>query len=156
MDNAPAPSPHYRRPGWLTRNVFNRTVAGATRLGVSVWGSRVLEIPGRRTGEPRRNPVNLLTFDGGTYLVSARGHTEWIRNLRANELRLTLIKGRQRTSWVAVEVVDADRTPVLRAYLARWKAEVGMFFDGVGPDSTDEELARVAADHPIFALTSTV
>ena len=30
---------------------------------------------------------------------------------------------------------------VLRAYLRRWKFEVGMFFDGVGPDSTDEEWA---------------
>jgi len=25
----------------------------------------------------------------------------------------------------------------LRAYLARWKAEVGVFFDGVGPDSPE-------------------
>jgi deazaflavin-dependent oxidoreductase (nitroreductase family) len=147
------PTAHYRRPGWFTRNVFNRSVAFATRHGLSVWGSRVLEIPGRRSGQPRQNPVNLLTFDGGDYLVSARGHTEWIRNLRANDLRLTLVKGRQRTGWTATEVADADKGPVLRAYLARWKAEVGVFFDGVGPDSTDEEMARVAADHPVFSLT---
>jgi deazaflavin-dependent oxidoreductase (nitroreductase family) len=153
MDNDLTPRHHYRRPGWFTRNVFNRSVAFATRHGLSVWGSRVLEIPGRRSGQPRQNPVNLLTFDGGAYLVSARGHTEWIRNLRANDLRLTLIKGRERTGWVAAEVTGADAVAVLRAYLARWKAEVGVFFDGVGPDSSDEELARAAADHPVFALT---
>ena len=29
---------------------------------------------------------------------------------------------------------------VLRAYLKRWRWEVGMFFGGVGPKSTDAEL----------------
>ena len=45
---------HYRKPGWFTRNVLNRTVARLTRMGVSVWGSRVLEVPGRRSGSPTR------------------------------------------------------------------------------------------------------
>ena len=67
-----APAPHYRRPGWFTRNVMNRLVARLTRLGVSVWGSRVLEVTGRKSGQPRRVPVNVLTLDGARYLVSAR------------------------------------------------------------------------------------
>src|SRR5918994_649793 len=75
-DPLPPPSPHYRQPGWFTRNVFNRAVDGLTRLGVSVWGSRVLEVPGRKTGEPRRNPVNLLTHEGRQYLVAPRGTTQ--------------------------------------------------------------------------------
>jgi hypothetical protein len=58
-------------------------VAGFTRLGISVWGSRILEVRGRKSGEPRRTPVNMLTFDGQTYLVAPRGHTQWVRNLRA-------------------------------------------------------------------------
>jgi hypothetical protein len=43
-------------------------------------------------------------------------------------------------------------TQILRAYLTRWKAEVGVFFDGTGPDSTDDELAAIAPKHPIFEL----
>jgi len=35
-------SDHYRAPGWFTRNVFNRSVAFATRQGISILGSRVL------------------------------------------------------------------------------------------------------------------
>ena len=31
------------------------------------------------------------------------------------------------------------RAPMLRAYLLRWKFEVGMFFDGVGPDFSDAD-----------------
>jgi hypothetical protein len=61
---------HYRRPGWFTRNVFNKSVAGLTRMGVSVLGSRVLEVRGRRSGVARRTPVNLLTLNGSEYLVA--------------------------------------------------------------------------------------
>ena len=64
---------HYRKPGWFTKHVFNQLVAGLTKLGVSVLGSRVLEVKGRKTGEPRRVPVNLLMFEGAYYLVSAVG-----------------------------------------------------------------------------------
>ncbi|HWX97682.1 MAG TPA: hypothetical protein VNZ01_12650, partial [Solirubrobacteraceae bacterium] len=63
---------HFRRPGWFTKNVFNRLVAWLTRLGLSVWGSRVLEVRGRSTGAPRRTPVNLLELDRQSYLVAPR------------------------------------------------------------------------------------
>lgn len=142
---------HYREPGWFTKHVFNKAVAWATRLGISVWGSRVLVVSGRKTGEPRRTPVNLLTFGEGTYLVAPRGETQWVRNVRAAG-RLDLILGRKRTHYVATELPDEEKVPVLRAYLERWKAEVGVFFDGVGPKSTDEEVAAVASKHPVFAI----
>ena len=149
----PAPA-HYRRPGWVTRNVMNRLVARLTRMGVSVWGSRVLEVRGRRSGEPRRVPVNLLDLDGGRYLVSARGEGEWVRNVRAADGHLDLLLGHRREHAVATELADADKVPVLRAYLLRWKAEVGAFFDGVDGTSTDDEIAAVAHRHPVFSLSS--
>jgi deazaflavin-dependent oxidoreductase (nitroreductase family) len=149
----PNPAPHYKEPGWFTRNVFNRSIAGLTRLGISVWGSRVLEVPGRKTGEPRTTPVNLLTFENDPYLVSPRGNGQWVRNVRANDGKLDLLVGKRRTHWIASEVADDDKVAILRAYLKRWKAEVGVFFDGVGPDSSDEELRRIAPRHPVFALT---
>jgi deazaflavin-dependent oxidoreductase (nitroreductase family) len=148
----PTPT-HYRRPGWFTRRVFNPLVAAATRLGVSVWGSRVLEVPGRRTGEPRRTPVNLLVVGGRHYLVSPRGHGQWVRNVRANGGHLDLLLGSKRTHYVATEVADADKPEILRAYLDRWKAEVGTFFGGVSADSSDDELQAIAPRHPVFVLT---
>jgi deazaflavin-dependent oxidoreductase (nitroreductase family) len=143
---------HYRRPGWFTTNVFNRIVALATRGGISVMGSRVLEVRGRKTGEPRRTPVNLLVVDGTRYLVAPRGHTQWVRNLRASrEGRLWL--GWRAEPFTAAELPDDEKPPLLRAYLKRWKVEVGVFFDGVGPDSSDQELRRIAPDHPVFKLS---
>jgi deazaflavin-dependent oxidoreductase (nitroreductase family) len=146
---------HYerKRPGWLTSHVFNPLVAGFTRLGLSLLGSRVLEVRGRSTGEPRRTPVNLLTLEGERYLVAPRGETQWVRNLRASgEGRLLL--GRRGEQFEAVEVPDVDKVPILRAYLQRWKAEVGVFFDGVAPDSPEAELASAAPKHPVFKLRS--
>jgi deazaflavin-dependent oxidoreductase (nitroreductase family) len=143
---------HYQRPGWFTTHVFNRLVALLTRLGLSVYGSRVLEVKGRRSGEWRQTPVNLLRHEETEYLVAPRGHTQWVKNLRASgEGRLRI--GRRIEDFHASELTDADKPAVLRAYLKKWKVEVGVFFAGVGPDSSDEELLRVAPDHPVFRLS---
>jgi len=75
---------HYQRPDWFTKHVFNRAVAVLTRVGFSVWGSRVLRVRGRKSGEWRSSPVNLLTYNGKQYLVAPRGHTQWVRNIRVS------------------------------------------------------------------------
>jgi len=141
----------YVRPGWFTRHVFNPAVAALTRAGVSVWGSRVLAVRGRTSGAWRTTPVNLLVLDGQRYLVAPRGTTQWVRNLRAagqGELRV----GRRTDPFTAQELPDSDKPPVLRAYLRRWKAEVGVFFGGVSAASPEEELRRIAPDHPVFRI----
>jgi deazaflavin-dependent oxidoreductase (nitroreductase family) len=141
----------YQRPGWFTQHVFNPAVALLTRAGVSIAGSRVLEVRGRKSGDPRRTPVNLLTVGGTQYLVAARGHTHWVRNLRASGEGRLLV-GRRAQAFSADELPDEDKPAILRPYLERWKWEVGAFFGGVGPDSSDEELLRVAPDHPVFRI----
>jgi hypothetical protein len=157
MTPNPAPeqpaAAHYKKPDWFTRNVFNRLLSGLTRMGVSVLGSRVLEHRGRSTGKLHHTPVNLLTIEGTEYLVAPRGETQWVRNVRHAGGHLVLILGRRRRPCTATEIPVADSVPILRAYLRRWKFEVGMFFDGVTPDSTDEEWAAVAARHPVFVLS---
>jgi deazaflavin-dependent oxidoreductase (nitroreductase family) len=118
----------YVAPGRITRRAMNPVVSGLTRLGLSVWGSRVLAVRGRTSGEWRTTPVNLLELDGERYLVAPRGQTQWVRNLRVaggGELRL----GRRTEVFRAEELRDDEKGPVLREYLRRWKAEVGAFFD---------------------------
>jgi deazaflavin-dependent oxidoreductase (nitroreductase family) len=143
--------PHYKKPGWFTKHVFNRLVAVMTRLGVSVWGSRILRVKGRKSGEWRETPVNLLTIDGTQYLVAPRGETQWVKNLRASG-EGELVLGRRVQPFTAVEIPDTERVPILRAYLRRWKAEVGVFFSGVSADSPEEEVQRIAPDHPVFRI----
>ncbi len=141
----------YQRPGWMTTNIFNRIVALITRLGLSVYGSRVLAVRGRSSGEWRTTPVNLLSFRGERYLVAPRGVTQWVRNIRAGgaaELRL----GRRSEPIRVAELSDAEKPAVLRAYLRRWKVEVGAFFQGVGPDAPDDDLRRIAPGYPVFRI----
>jgi len=144
-------SESFQEPGWFTKNVFNRLVALLTRLGLSVAGSRVLEVRGRKSGEWRRTPVNLLVHEGERYLVAPRGNTQWVRNMRvAGGGRLVL--GKRMEEFSATEVGEDAKPALLRAYLEKWKWEVGAFFDGVGPDAPDEELRRIGPDHPAFRI----
>ncbi len=143
---------HYKAPGWFTRNVFNRSVAFLTRRGVSVWGSRVLRVRGRKTGEPRTVPVNLLTYENTRYLVAPRGETQWVRNLRAAGGVGELLLGKRVETFRSTELTDDEKPDVLRAYLKRWKAEVGVFFDGVSAKAPADDVARIAPKHPVFRL----
>jgi len=141
----------YVKPDWFTKNVFNRIVATFTRLGVSVWGSRILRVKGRTSGEWRTSPVNLLTFQGSRYLVAPRGNTQWVRNIRVSK-EGELVLGGRAEKFRAVEIPDERKLPILRDYLKRWKFEVGIFFQGVSADSSEEELRRIAPDHPVFRV----
>ena len=144
-------SDSYRAPGRFTRNVFNPLVAVLTQQGISVLGSRILAVKGRTSGQWRTTPVNLLTYDGRRYLVAPRGETQWVRNLRAagtGELRV----GRRAESFRGRELADDEKVPVLRAYLRRWKAEIGIFFEGIGPDSSDDQIRAIAPKHPAFEV----
>jgi deazaflavin-dependent oxidoreductase (nitroreductase family) len=145
------PAPRYVKPGSFTVNVFNRTVQAMTRAGISVMGSRVLYVRGRTSGEWRSTPVNLLTLDGDRFLVAPRGQTQWVRNLRVaggGELRV----GRRAERFTATELADGDKPPVLRAYLKRWKWEVGMFFENITADATDEQLLAIEPGFPVFRV----
>jgi len=140
----------YVAPSLVTR-IFNLLPMGLARVGVSVWGSRTLAVRGRQSGAWRTVPVNLLEHDGVRYLVAPRGETQWVRNLRAagtGELRL----GGRREIFQAREVADADKVPILRAYLKRWAFEVNQFFQGVGADAPEADLRRIAPGYPVFVV----
>ncbi len=116
--------------GRLGNGVFNSSVAWLTRRGFSVWGSRMLYVRGRTSGQWRSNPVRNLRAAGG------------------GELRV----GRKVEKFAATELTDAQKPDILRAYLRRWKLEVGVFFDGVGADAPDAKLLDMAPGYPVFLI----
>src|ERR1700749_1349035 len=134
-----ATSSRYVQPKSAT-SFFNEAVGRLTRLGISVYGSRVLYVRGRQSGEWRSNPVNPLTHEGTRYLGAPRGNTQWGRNLRATGGPGGLRVGRRVEAFRATEITDDDKPPVLRAYLKRWKWEVGVFFAGVDAKAPEETL----------------
>src|SRR5215469_15770411 len=154
-DNSSEPASRYVKPatplGRLGNRTFNSSVAWLTRHGLSIWGSRVLYVRGRTSGQWRSNPVNLLTVEGERYLVAPRGHTQWVRNLRAaggGELRV----GKRVEQFTAAELADDQKPPILRAYLRRWKFEVGVFFNGVDAKAPEGKLREIAPGYPVFLI----
>lgn len=124
----------YLKPGFVLTRVMNPVLMG---LGLKP----TLAVRGRRSGEWRTVPVNVLEWEGARYLVAIRGETEWVRNLRAagsGELRWRDRVERFRAEEVPVET----RPPIIAAYRERWEKEVKRLF-ALLPDP---------ADHPVFRL----
>ena len=126
----------YLRPPWFVRNIGNKL---AMRVGAG--GSCTLVVPGRTTGAPQRIPVIPAEVDGARYLISTRGESEWVRNLRAAGAgELQTKKGTER--FRAVEVPVDARGPILERYRETAGRTVNTYFKQL-PD---------AADHPTFRL----
>ncbi|WP_103535239.1 nitroreductase/quinone reductase family protein [Streptomyces sp. SM11] len=134
-------------------NRLNKVVGRLARYGISLMGSAEMSVRGRRSGQMQRVPVNAHTFEGERYIVSARGHSQWVRNMRVaggGELRL----GRRVSRFTAVEIADdAEKARIIRTYLERWGWEVNQYFQGVTAKSTDAELLAACPDHPVFRIT---
>ena len=120
----------------MTRRIFNPI---AMRLGIS--GTQALTVAGRRTGKPRTVPVIPVVCDGATYLVSPRGETDWVRNLRAAGA-CKLGRQRRQRAMRATELPAGERPPVIGAYRRVAGRAVKSFFDRL-PDP---------ADHPVFRV----
>ncbi|WP_433373863.1 nitroreductase family deazaflavin-dependent oxidoreductase [Actinoplanes sp. CA-142083] len=134
-------------------NIFNDLAKWLTARGISLMGSRVLAVRGRKSGEVRTTIVNLFTYEGERYLLAPRGHTQWVRNLRAageGELRL----GRRRQRFVPVDVADADKEPLIRLYLKKWAWETGAFFDGLKAGSPRADIEDAAPGFPVFRIVA--
>ena len=144
---------HYTRPPWIMVHVIDPlTILAVGRLGLDDHnGTRVIEVKGRKSGVWRATPVKLLERDGRRYLVAMYGETQWIRNLRAQGGG-RLKKGSHLTDFRAVELADAEKLPVLRAYFKRWWSLVARMTTVTSPDASDEEITKAAPMYPVFML----
>ncbi|WP_250403617.1 nitroreductase family deazaflavin-dependent oxidoreductase [Streptomyces cellostaticus] len=146
-------SPYYLKGSALNVR-FNAIVGWLARHGLSLAGSAEMSVRGRKSGRMQRIPVNPHSHEGARYLVSARGHSQWVRNMRVaggGELRV----GRKVRVFTAEEIPDAEKLPILRTYLRKWGWEVNQYFQGVTAGSSDEEILAAAGDHPVFRITVT-
>lgn len=127
----------YLKPPLFVRRVFNPL---AMRFGIG--GAVTLCVQRRQTGQPQLLPVIPVEHDGGRYLVSTRGESDWVHNLRAAGGRGEL-RARGRTEqFRAVEVPVKQRALILAAYR------------GVAGKTVDSYFAKLpdAADHPVFQI----
>jgi hypothetical protein len=131
----------------------NALIRRLAELGISIAGTRALRVRGRTTGKFRGVVVNVLTVEGVDYLVSARGTTQWVRNVRAAGVVELGPRWRRRRLNVT-EVADSAKPVLLRRYLDKWYWEVKGHIAGLTPASSDDEFRAAAPSIPVFALAN--
>jgi deazaflavin-dependent oxidoreductase (nitroreductase family) len=109
-----------------------------------------LQVEGRRTGQTRSLPINVLNHGGKLFLVATRGHTHWSQNALAAG-KATLKRGRVRLEFGLRVVPDDEKPEILKAYLTRFHWMVRRFFP-VRADSPLSAFAAIAAQYPVFEL----
>jgi deazaflavin-dependent oxidoreductase (nitroreductase family) len=153
MKQTGGPGPDYRRSNWFILHIANpmlRFFAGS--LGFGTGGIRILEVKGRKSGKWYSIPIRLLELNNRKYLVALQGETFWVKNLRAQSNgRLKL--GRQITVFKAVELVNQDKLPILRAYMKRWWSVSKPLTTITSPEAPDEEFIRAEPLHPVFEIS---
>ncbi len=145
-------SVRYDEPNRAARTA-NALIRWLAELGISIAGTRSLRVRGRKTGKLRGVVVNVLTVDGVDYLVSPRGTTQWVRNVRAAGVVEVGPRWHRRRIHTT-EIGDPAKADLLRRYLDRWYWEVKGHIAGLTPDSGDDELRAAAPSIPVFALAS--
>jgi deazaflavin-dependent oxidoreductase (nitroreductase family) len=129
----------YLKPGFVMKRLIGPL---ALRFGKIP----TLTVTGRTSGRPRSLPIGRpVEVNGRRYLVSPRGETHWVRNLRAAGCGSLRSHG-VTESFRAVEVEAEERDHAIAAYRAAAGKPVEPAFAKL-PDATD---------HPTFRLDDAV
>jgi deazaflavin-dependent oxidoreductase (nitroreductase family) len=144
-----SPVSTFREPTPVER-LFNRSFGFIIGLGLGPSHTYLLQVRGRKSGKLFSTPVDLLEQNGKRYLVAPRGRTQWVRNAEAAG-EITLKKGNTRLKFHLRPIPDADRPPILKAYLDNFKREVQTYFP-VAAGSPVESFVVIAGSYPAFEL----
>jgi deazaflavin-dependent oxidoreductase (nitroreductase family) len=140
----------FQRPTAFER-LFNSIIGALVRLGIGLPNMRVLEVRGRKSGKLHTLPVDLLSDNGKLYLVAPRGRAEWVRNAEASG-SVVLRRGRRVEQYQLRALSDAEKPPILKAYLDHFRREVQRFFP-LAAGSPADAFAALASRYPAFELT---
>ena len=128
-------------------NAFMRAMLA---LGISLNGTTLITVPGRKTGRPHSTPITMGEFDGQRYVQSPFGNVNWVRNLRAAG-KATLSWGRRQETVIATELSPEQAAPIIKSMLPHAPKMIRDYFD-VTPESSLEEIIHDAPKHAVFAI----
>jgi len=138
------------RPPTPVERAFNRLFGFLVGLGLGMKHNYLLQVRGRKSGKLYSTPIDLLEMDGKRYLVAPRGNTQWVRNAEAAG-EVTLKKGGFRQSFRLRAISDAEKLPMLKAYLDSFKTTVQRYFS-VPAGSDLQAFENIAGNYPVFEL----
>jgi hypothetical protein len=125
----------YVRPGFLIARVANPILRRMRR-------APALIVRGRRSGRSLTVPMGEpFDFGGRRYLVSGRGETHWVRNLRSAGHGAFRLHGAT-TPFRAIEVSGEEHDRVVEAY----RGKLGHRLDALFAEIPDVDA------HPVFQM----
>lgn len=141
-----------RAPGIVHRKLLNPLLGRLAGRGVLPGGTVVLVVPGRVSGQVRTVPLTPFRSAGRRFLISPRGETDWVRNLRAAGGHAALRAGATERIR-ATELSHDAAVPVVQFYLRELGRLATVFFDDLTPDSSAADIAAVVHRYPVFDVT---
>jgi deazaflavin-dependent oxidoreductase (nitroreductase family) len=127
----------YLTPQARITKIFNK-LAMHSRL----WDVHTLEVARRNAVDPQRVPVIPLEHEGSLFVVSTRGDSDWVKNVRAAGTVRLGQKGHFET-YLASEVPTEGCAEILKAYRQKAGREVNGY----------RKKLPGAPIHPAFKLT---
>ena len=128
----------------------NRVSGWWSGLGLPPRFMAVLEVPGRKSGHRRSNPVVIATVDGSGYLVSMLGPgSQWVKNVEAAQGDAVIRQGRRRPVHL-VAMPREQRAPVLREYVRIATSGRQHFPVAVGAPLAD--FGAIAERYPVYRI----
>ena len=128
----------YLKPPALETKIFNKLAMYSTLCDV-----HTLEVARRNAVDPQRVPVIPLEFEDSLFVVSTRGESDWVKNVRAAGLVRLGQKGNFKR-YAATEVPEDERADIVTAYRKKAGREVNGYWKRLPRDP----------DHPTFKLTA--
>jgi deazaflavin-dependent oxidoreductase (nitroreductase family) len=132
--------------------LFNQAFGLLVRLGIGLPHNYLLEVRGGKTGRVYGTPVDVLDLGRRRFLVSGRGQTQWVRNAQAAG-QAALARGRRRMNFKLRSLADAEKPPILKAYLDRFKLTVQRYFP-IAAGSPVADFEPLVGRYPVFELVS--
>ena len=139
----------------------NRFMVLLFRLGLGNWGNRpetsqvmVLVHKGRKSGLPRKTPVNYAIVDDVIYCTAAFGsRADWYRNVVADpRVQVWLPDGWYAGEAEEVPPDDPQRSALIRQVLIA-SGFAAPLFAGVNPKTaSDEKLAEISAPYRLLRI----
>jgi deazaflavin-dependent oxidoreductase (nitroreductase family) len=121
------------------------------QLAVDVQHQRcyLLTVRGRKTGQLRTTPVDVMETGGQRWLVAGYGPAAWVRNARAAG-EVTLSRGGHQARYAIAEPTPDEAVRVLRKYMTDIRV-TRAYFDAT-PASPDSQVEAELARHPVLRL----
>jgi hypothetical protein len=127
----------YLKPAWIRRKIVNPIA-----MLVGIGGVETLSFRKRGSGDVQKVPLFPIDYESNRYIVSVRGESDWVRNVRAAGGKVQVQRRGAAEMFQAIEVPVAKRAPILAAYRRKFARIVEPYWKKL-PDPSD---------HPVFRL----